>query len=411
MNSAHDVLSVWSSEIIQFIDNQEAAAAVGLIDTQGRVIYSNGGMQNLLRDETTGKFQLERLSSPTWQTLLSLTNHHGRLYTGWLTFDGPAARRSLRGEVWQRNDQLLILASYNVEDLMRVNQQIVALNNEMTNLQHELARKNAALINTFDQLSTINQQLEQEAVERRRIEEQLRQSNQELQAHNEELDAFAHTVAHDLKNPLGVILGYAAMLQDSLETMSPDFVYRILDAIVAGSQQMSNIINELLLLADTRTLDKIDVKPLDMEQVAGKALLRLQKMIADYDAQVVFHHSDPWPNVLGYAPWIEEVWVNYLSNAMKYGGKPPRIEVGATLKDDNAGYFWVRDNGAGIDPEKQPLLFAPFTQLNSIKVDGHGLGLSIVKRIVHRLGGAVVVQSEVGQGSQFGFVLPISAVG
>jgi signal transduction histidine kinase len=410
MTAIHNLLCDWSAEIAQFIDRQGSANVLALLDRQGQVIYANAEMRRLLHDETTGDFQLERLVSPSWQTLTSMNGQDRQLYNGWLTFDSPnAVSRSLRGEVWRRAEHWLILAAYDVDDLVRVNQQIINMNAEMTNLQRELARKNAALSNTLGQLSIINQQLEQEILERRLIEDRLRHYNQELQAHNEELDAYAHTVAHDLKNPLGIILGYAALLQSSGGMLEPEQSSRILDHIIEGSQQMGSIINELLLLASTRTMDKIDVRPLDMEQVAAKALLRLQKMIDDHQAQVISHDGAPWPRALGYAPWVEEVWVNYVSNAIKYGGTPPQIEIGVTHRHDNTAHFWVRDNGSGIDPQQQGLLFSPFSRLDESRSEGHGLGLSIVKRIVQRLGGSVEVQSEIGQGSEFGFVLPLGA--
>jgi signal transduction histidine kinase len=102
------------------------------------------------------------------------------------------------------------------------------------------------------------------------------------------------------------------------------------------------------------------------------------------------------------------VWANYISNALKYGGKPPHIQLGADRQPDSMVRFWVRDNGAGLTLEEQERLFVPFQQLNKIHAEGHGLGLSIVRRIVERLGGKVNVESEgiPGQGSVFSFTLP-----
>ena len=110
-----------------------------------------------------------------------------------------------------------------------------------------------------------------------------------------------------------------------------------------------------------------------------------------------------WPQALGYAPWVEEVWANYLSNAIKYGGEQPRIEVGATPLNRMVR-FWVKDEGPGISPDDQTRLFTPFTLLKSIK--GHGLGLSIVERIIQKCGGEVGVESQLDQGSTFWFTLP-----
>jgi signal transduction histidine kinase len=109
---------------------------------------------------------------------------------------------------------------------------------------------------------------------------------------------------------------------------------------------------------------------------------------------------------LGYAPWVEAAWVNYLSNAVRYGGTPPHIELGCTRQADGMIRFWVRDGGPGISPEQQVRLFQPFEQVNKIRAKGHGLGLSIVRRIIEKLGGKVGVESAVGQGSTFWFTLP-----
>ena len=115
---------------------------------------------------------------------------------------------------------------------------------------------------------------------------------------------------------------------------------------------------------------------------------------------------DSWPRALGHAAWVEEVWANYLSNAIKYGGQPPRVMLGAEPQQDGMVRYWVRDNGPGLAPEDQARLFTPFTRLDQVRVKGHGLGLSIVRRIVEKLGGQVGVESQLGQGSTFFFILP-----
>ena len=130
----------------------------------------------------------------------------------------------------------------------------------------------------------------------------------------------------------------------------------------------------------------------------------LGQMIEEYQAVIVV--PDTWPVVQGYGPWIEAVWTNYLSNAMKYGGKPPRIELGATVEREGMVRFWVRDNGPGLTPDDQSRLFVPFTRLDPGLVEGNGVGLSIVQRIVERLGGQISIESEAGQGSVFSFSLP-----
>jgi signal transduction histidine kinase len=140
-----------------------------------------------------------------------------------------------------------------------------------------------------------------------------------------------------------------------------------------------------------------------MDALVSSVLQRLEHLIRDKNARIT--QPATWPKALGYAPWIEEVWFNYLHNALKYGGPAPHIELGTELRSNGMVRYWVRDHGPGIEPEKQQELFTPFTKLEQVKTGGHGLGLSIVKRIVGKLGGQVGVESQLGQGSTFSFEL------
>lgn len=229
------------------------------------------------------------------------------------------------------------------------------------------------------------------------------QAAQEREQLIQELDAFARTVAHDLKSPLSPILGYSELLLDERSDLSPEARRSFIQMIADNARRMGNIIDELLLLARMRQ-SELKTHPLDMAAIVEEALSRLAYLISEYDAEIVV--ADSWPAALGYAPWVVEVWVNYISNALKYGGNPPRVELGADVLPDGSPRFWVRDNGPGLTAEQQALLFTPFTQLSNGHVEGHGLGLSIVQRIVERLEGQVGVESEPGQGSLFYFTLP-----
>ncbi len=251
------------------------------------------------------------------------------------------------------------------------------------------------------------------AIERKHTEEALRQRTIELQARNAELDAFAHTVAHDLKNPLGAIIGFADLLVRKHDQVPPHRRAQYLEFILQGSRKMSDIIDALLLLSQVRK-QEVDVTSLDMGKIMAEVLRRLAPMIDQYEAEVIL--PDTWPAVLGYEPWVEEVWINYINNAMKYGGRPPCIEIGVSYEPDQvegmAGSsivrFWVQDNGPGLTSQECAKLFTPFTRLGQNHVEGHGLGLSIVQRIVEKIGGTVGVKSEVGAGSTFSFTLPVA---
>ena len=240
--------------------------------------------------------------------------------------------------------------------------------------------------------------------ERKRAEEALRQYTVELEARNEELDAFVHTVAHNLKGPLVPLVCYAEMLDKDYASLPGQKLREYSRVIAQHGFKMGSIIDELLLLAEVRKMEEVTIEPLDMASIVVEAQRRVAYLIEEHQAEII--SADTWPVALGYGPWVVEVWVNYLSNAIKYGGWPPRVELGATGQADGMVRFWVRDNGSGLTPEEQARLFTPFTQLAQVRAKGHGLGLSIVRRIVEKSGGQVGVESEVGRGSVFTFTLP-----
>ena len=224
-----------------------------------------------------------------------------------------------------------------------------------------------------------------------------------LRSQNRDLDAFAHTVAHDLKNPLASILGYTQLLLMGLSNVEMTQAMGILLDLETTAKQTLGIVEALLLLAGARR-GEAEVYPLDMAEIVAQTQHRLSLMIEEYESDII--EPEKWPTAIGYGPWIEEVWANYLSNGLKYGGRPPRLELGYTPQPQGKIRFWVKDNGAGLTPEEQSELFTEFTRLSESPVEGHGLGLSIVQRIVEKLGGQVGVESEVGEGSLFYFTLP-----
>jgi signal transduction histidine kinase len=249
--------------------------------------------------------------------------------------------------------------------------------------------------------ASLYQQVQEHAT---RLEQRVAERTAELQARNQELDAFAHTVAHDLKSPLALMAGFTSLLIDEHQWLHPDEIAKLLHHISQSSSKMADIVDALLLLASTRRED-ITLETLDMAQIVTNVQERLAYMVQKYGATIVLPNS--WPQALGYAPWLEEVWINYVSNAIKYGGRPPQVQLGGDVQPDGIPRFWVRDNGSGIPPDKQERLFMPFATLNEEPVEGsHGLGLSIVARIVTRLGGQVGCESRLGEGSLFYLTLP-----
>jgi len=271
---------------------------------------------------------------------------------------------------------------------LRVHQQQLQLEAEIKHHQH-----------TQNNLQTTADRLAQQTLE-------LQHRTQELEKCNQELDTFAHTVAHDLKNPLNAIVNISDILlehTDIGQTIDEKWLKK-LEMIELAGQQAIQIIEALLALAGVSRKHHIETKPLEMQSIMATIVeQRLAHMIKM--AQATVELPDQWPLAQGYRPWIEAVWINYISNGLKYGGRPPHLVLGADSQQQHI-CFWVRDNGYGLTLEQQTRLFTPFTRLHQHTAEGHGLGLSIVRQIIEKLGGQVGVDSRIGEGSCFYFTLP-----
>lgn len=250
-----------------------------------------------------------------------------------------------------------------------------------------------SIIKTKEELSHSNNQLHLEIEKRGRL--------------IEELDSFAHTVAHDLRNSLGSIFSATQIMEEIIKQNDINLLVELTNLINQSAGKSIQITQELLILATTDKKE-VECEQLNMEQIYNNAKIQLADLIKNSNAKI--YEPEVWPESFGYAPWIEEVWGNYLSNAIKYGGTPPTIEVGADILLNNKTIFWIKDNGQGLSEEEQSKLFMKLVRLNPRKAEGYGLGLSIVKRIIEKLNGKAGVESNgVGKGSKFYFILPANA--
>ncbi len=230
---------------------------------------------------------------------------------------------------------------------------------------------------------------------RKKIEEDLKKRNLEL-------DNFAHTVAHDLNASLSGIVGISELLIDTNEETSQETKNDYLSHIAQSGRKMSSVINELLIFASLKKED-INVEKVNINIIVESALKRLKFQVENLDAKV--HVQQNMFNCSGYSAWVEEIFFNYLSNALKYGGTPPLIEVFCEKLKDGFVKYSVRDYGEGLNEDFQNIVFEDKSKIKDKLSKGFGLGLAIVKRIVEKLDGYVMVESEVGKGSTFSFCL------
>lgn len=234
----------------------------------------------------------------------------------------------------------------------------------------------------------------------------------ELEAKNAELEQFTYTVSHDLKSPLVTIRGFLGYLSD--DARKGDFTRFDMDLsrVVAATVTMQALLNDLLSLSKVgRTVDTTEDVALG-EVAAGV----LELIHVDYaKKQIQVKLADDLPVVRVNRTRVTEVIQNLLVNALKFSWQQsvPCVEIGVCGTDEDTGYpiLFVKDNGVGIDPKFHAQIFGLFNRLNP-EVEGTGVGLTLVKRIVEMYGGRIWVHSEgVGTGSTFYFTLPASVEG
>ncbi len=256
-----------------------------------------------------------------------------------------------------------------------------------------LARQRQLLL----QIEAKNLELEQRA-------DEIENKNRELQSQNDELERFNYTVSHDLKAPLVTIKGFLGLLQKDIADENSDAMSRDVAQIGGAADKMAQLLNELLELSRIgRQMNAPEW--LDLDSLVREAVDRVEIQIEENGIELVI--GTDMPAVHGDPGRLLEVFQNLIDNAIKFMGEQPspRIEIGAAPEAGQVHCF-VCDNGLGIAPEYHDRVFDLFDRLDA-KVEGTGIGLALVKRIIEVHDGRIWVESTgEGNGSCFHFTLP-----
>ena len=283
-------------------------------------------------------------------------------------------------------------------------------------LVRKLEGRSSKLQLAGEQLSQSNRVLSTQAGELERAKKELlmnagleslvRERTAQLEYSKRELEAFSHSVAHDLRAPLRAIEGFSRIVIEEFSAgVSPD-VRRYLEKTVKAARTMNHLIDALLDLARFSRCE-LTRRPVDLSRLARVILNDLEQAQPERNVEIVIA---PDIIVLGDEPLLRIALENLLNNAWKFAGKTgnARIEVGINQNETPPACF-VRDNGAGFDMAYAQRLFALFQRLHSeSEFPGSGVGLATVERIIHRHGGLVWAEGEVGQGATFYFTIPPS---
>ncbi len=235
------------------------------------------------------------------------------------------------------------------------------------------------------------------------LEERVLARTTQLETANHALEAFSYSVAHDLRSPLRAIEGFSRLVVDDFGASVPEDGLLCLRKICGAAKSMSALIGDLLEFAQLNRQELVRQSVDTCELVHGI----LEELGFPWPDRQVELRFGPLPASFADPPLLKQVWINLLSNALKYTGKREKavIDIGCS-KTNGIDTFFVGDNGSGFDMQCAGRIFAAFERLHSAKeFEGTGVGLAIVQRIVERHAGRVWADAAVDRGASFYFTL------
>lgn len=354
--------------------------AVIAIDRELRVSFINGVAERLSgwsREEAVGRPVVEvfRIRTPAGETLA--------------TFIEQATREG-------------VVVNLDEAELMTRDGRIVPIDDSIAPIRDESGRMSGLVIVFRD--ATARKQHEQQLLQlHAELEDKVRLRTAQLQAANQDLSAFAHSIAHDLRAPLRAINAFATRVVTEHGTTLPGEGRRLLNVVTERANQMATMIDDYLRLSGLSRVglahERVDMTPL-VRDCWSATISGLPRAPALFLTEL--------PAAIGDEGLLRQLWMNLLSNAVKFTRTVERAEVhiDGVLSGTTARYR-VQDNGVGFDPAYSGKLFHVFERLHAqSEYEGNGIGLCIVQRIVHRHEGDVEISATPGKGATVQFHLP-----
>lgn len=238
----------------------------------------------------------------------------------------------------------------------------------------------------------------------RDLELRVMQRTSELEAPNKELETFSYSVSHDLKAPLRHISAFIQLLLENITTELTKEQLGYLDIVSSSASDMGNLIDGIL------NFSRLNAIELQKKTICSSDMVQQVIKFFEPDVQnrIIKFKVESLPDINGDEGLLRQVWINLISNAIKYSMKRPEaiIEIGS-FSGDNEDTFFVKDNGAGFNMKYAEKLFGVFNRLHQASdFEGVGIGLANVNRIITRHGGRCRAEGEVDKGATFYFTLP-----
>ncbi len=388
---------------------------------QWKVVVKDGKWFVNARDNTEVK-QVEKIRNYL-ATVVKQSNdaiyihdHEGKIISwneGAEKIYGYSEKEALKMKIWNIIPEYMENEMGNIVDNILKGEKIQALETRRITKHGKLIDVlfSASVIMDYDNDSKSIAITEKDITEQKLADEQIRQLNADLQtnllqleATNKELESFSYSVSHDLRAPLRAMSGYSKILEDKYMPDQGDEAKRLLDNIRGNAQKMGVLIDDLLAFSRLGRKD-VQKSDIDMQRMVETVVMEINKSTE--------HHTtikiNPLPHADADYTLIHQVWVNLISNAIKYSGKKekPEIEIGIIKPGGQATTYFVKDNGAGFDMKYADKLFGVFQRLHNPKeFEGTGVGLAIVHRIITKHSGTIRAEAKLNEGATFYFTLP-----
>lgn len=378
------ILQDWIKEITIEIEHSDSYC-IAIFNNDGELVYANEYMSSLFVGNPD-----ESLINPSFEKIIKTVSDNSLIYEGFLTVGSfYSENKSIKSRIFRKNDQVLIIGNVDSNQLVEQNEIMINLNHDINNLQRQLIKDKRILESTLEKLN---------------------ETNIELAEANATKDKFFSILAHDLRNPFNILLGFSGLLLENFRDYNQEDIETQLKFINKTAQDTFNLLEDLLLWSKSQS-NRINFKPenLKFRDICDEVITNLYPMISNKNIKIKI---DELTDLILFADsnMLKTVLRNLVSNAIKFSYQNSEI----ILKIEEAGgkaLITVSDKGVGIPESIQSRLWKiseHITTQGTQKESGTGLGLLLCKDFVDKHGCNIWVESEEGKGSNFKFNMPLA---
>ncbi len=379
-----DILQDWIKEITIEIEHSDSYC-IAIFKDDGELVYANEFMSSFFVGNPG-----ESLINPSFEKIIKTGSDNSLIYEGFLTMGSYySENKSIKSRIFRKNDQILIIGNVDSNQLVEQNKIMINLNHDINNLQRQLIKEKRTLESTLEQLN---------------------KTNIDLAEANATKDKFFSILAHDLRNPFNILLGFSGLLLENFRDYNQEDIETQLLFINKTAQDTFNLLEDLLLWSKSQS-NRINYKPenLKFRDICDEIITNLNPMIKNKNIEVEINELSDI-TLFADSNMLKTILRNLVSNAIKFSYPNSKIIL-KIEKPEGKAIITVSDNGVGIPETIQSRLWKiseHITTQGTNKESGTGLGLLLCKDFVEKHDCTIWVESETGKGSDFKFTMPVA---